>query len=149
MSNLQTIFNSKLTEVVHTTKKDGTNVYTASFEDGSNHVIRTSGRLYASVTQIKVARLDRSNGYIPIASSEFLFSAKPTPSLGKSERSRVIATVQVTNPPALQPVVEDTVITFNTHTSLYHVFKGNRFIGAYETMLEAGQIALLQQRGAK
>jgi hypothetical protein len=40
----------------------------------------------------------------------------------------------------------NTVITFNTKTGKYHAFAGKRFIGAYDTMLEAGQ-ALLKRGG--
>jgi hypothetical protein len=34
------------------------------------------------------------------------------------------------------------VITFNTKTGKYHLFQGKRFIGAYDTMLQAGRAAL-------
>lgn len=40
----------------------------------------------------------------------------------------------------------NTVITFNTKTGKYHAFQGKRFVGAYDTMLEAGQ-ALLKRGG--
>ena len=112
MSNLKNNFTSKLTSVVKTAKKAHF-VYTASFADGTQAVIRTSNREYVSVTQIRCNNhfaLDRDSGtYSTVNRSDFLFSAKPTASLGKAEQDRVMACVQVVNPPAPKPVVADKV----------------------------------------
>lgn len=89
MSNLKNNFTSKLTSVVKTSAKRGF-VYTASFEDGTTGVIRTSGREYVSVTQISTWYDD--------GRTDFLFSSKPTAALGKNEQGRVMAVVQVTSP---------------------------------------------------
>ena len=94
MSNLKNNFASKLTSV-SMIEKGKKYVYTGTFEDGTSAVIRTSGRKYVSVTQISC--------HYKEARTDFLFSAKPTPSLGKNEQNRVIATVQVTAP-APEPV---------------------------------------------
>jgi hypothetical protein len=106
MSNLKNHFTSKLTTVLKTEKKGGF-VYTASFEDGTSAVIRTSGRSYTSVTQISLGswRERDENGvyHIVLNRTDFLFSAKPTPSLGKNEQHRVVATVQI-NAGASAPV---------------------------------------------
>ena len=86
MSNLKNNFTAKLVSVT-ATAKNGRYIYTAAFEDGTSSVIRTSNRAYLSVTQIRCHhKVDRT---------DFLFSAKPTPSLGKNELHRVIATVIV------------------------------------------------------
>ena len=99
MSNLKNNFASKLTSVVKTAKKAHF-VYTASFADGRvPAVIRTSNRDYVSVTQITCG--DNR--------TDFLFSSKPTASLSKAEQYRVVAVVQVQNPPAPQPVVANKV----------------------------------------
>ena len=106
MSNLKNNFTSKLTSVVKTSSKKGF-VYTASFEDGTQAVIRTSNREYVSVTQISCNNhfaLDPASGkYAPVNRTDFLFSSKPTAALGKNEQDRVMACVQVTSP-APKPV---------------------------------------------
>ena len=105
MSNLKKHFTSKLTSVIVTEKKGGY-VYTGSFADGSSAVIRTSRRQYASVTQIRLdswQERDADGVYHKVDRTDFLFSAKPSPSLGKNEQHRVVATVQV-NTGASAPV---------------------------------------------
>jgi len=87
MSNFKTLFPSKLTAVAHTVAKNGDHVYTASFEDGTTGVIRRGGRLYVSVAQCR----DPWNK----ATTEFLFSSKPSPSLKSWEQARHIVTVPI------------------------------------------------------
>jgi hypothetical protein len=93
MSNLLTKFPSRLTQVIHTIAKNGTHIYTASFEDGSTHVIRTSGRVYASVSQCWYWTREDGN-------TEFLFSSKLSPALKSGERNRHITTVRIYTPEA-------------------------------------------------
>jgi hypothetical protein len=88
MSNLLTKFPSRLLQVTHAVAKNGTHIYTAAFEDGSTHVIRTSGRVYASVAQCWCYQRESGN-------TEFLFSSKAQPSLRSFEQKRHIVTVQV------------------------------------------------------
>jgi hypothetical protein len=103
MSNLKNNFDSKLTSVIKTNTKKGF-VYTASFEDGTTGVIRTSKREYSSVTQIGC---DNSWGKVtPGSRSDFLFSSKVHPSLGKNEAHREIVTIKI-QLPAPEPVVAE------------------------------------------
>jgi hypothetical protein len=88
MSNLLTRFVSRLTQVTHSIAKNGDHVYTAAFEDGGSHVIRRSGRVYLSVAQCREYQNRGGN-------TEFLFSAKPTPSLLRGQRNRHIVTLQI------------------------------------------------------
>lgn len=111
MSNLKNHFTSKLTSVIVTEKK-GAYVYTASFQDGTTAVIRTSSRKYVSVTQISCDNhfvRDEAGNYSKADRTDFLFSAKPTASLGKSELHRVLATVQVTTGAPVPPVAPKTI----------------------------------------
>jgi len=85
MSNFKTLFPSKLTAVAHTVAKNGDHVYTASFEDGTTGVIRRGGRLYVSVAQLRYYE----------ATTEFVFSAKPSPPLNDYQRERHIVTVPI------------------------------------------------------
>lgn len=121
MSNLKNNFTSKLTAVVLTEKK-GKFVYTGSFEDGTSDIIRTSTRAYVSVTQIRLSHWhekDENGEYQKVDRTDFLFSGKPTPSLGKNEQHRVITTVQVKTgasapSPAPEPVHEITQASATT-----------------------------------
>ena len=84
MSNLINNFPSKLTSIVRSAGKQG-HVYTAHFEDGTQGVIRTSWRVYVSVTQIGTLG----------ERTDFLFSGKAQPALKSWEKERFITTVQV------------------------------------------------------
>ena len=106
MSNLKDNFTSKLASVTVTEKK-GSYIYTATFENGEHAVIRTSGRKYVSVTQIRTNNhyaKDETGTWNKVDRTDFLFSAKLTPALGKNELHRVVATVLV-NTGASAPVV--------------------------------------------
>ena len=97
MSNLKNHFTSKLVSVTQVATK-GRYVYSATFEDGTSSVIRTSNRAYLSVTQIRCHHhlvRDEAGEYHKVDRTDFLFSAKPTPTLGKAELPRVVATVTV------------------------------------------------------
>lgn len=109
MSNLKNHFTSKLVSVTQVATKGtkGRYVYLATFEDGTSSVIRTSNRAYLSVTQIRCDNhyvRDEAGDYHKADRTDFLFSAKPTPSLGKNELHRVIATV-IVNAGAPAPAV--------------------------------------------
>lgn len=114
MSNLKNNFTSKLTSVTCIEKK-GKFVYTGSFEDGTSGIIRTSTRQYASVTQIRLNQWfekDSNGVYQQLPRTDFLFSSKRTPALGKNEQHRVIATVQInTGASAPAPVAPERVVT--------------------------------------
>ena len=96
MSNLINNFPAKLTAVIHKVAKNGSNVYTAHFEDGTHGVIRTSSRAYAAVSQIGTLG----------ERTDFVFASKAQPSLGKWQQARCIAIVQVLKEEAAQ--VENT-----------------------------------------
>jgi hypothetical protein len=105
MSNLKNHFTSKLISVTATQAKDGRHVYTAAFEDGTETVIRTSNRAYASVTQIRLDHWherDAQGEYHPVDRTDFLFSSKAVPALNKYQQKRLVATVTV-NPGASAP----------------------------------------------
>jgi hypothetical protein len=89
MSNLLTKFTSTLKSVTHSVAKNGRHIYTAAFEDGSEAVIRTSGNLYVSVTQIKSPYLGHED------TTDFLFSRKAQPALKSWEQERFITRVQI------------------------------------------------------
>jgi len=97
MSNLKNHFSSKLVSVTQIATK-GRYVYSATFEDGSQAVIRTSNRAYLSVTQIRCDHhfvRDEAGDYHKVERTDFLFSSKAVPALGKAEQHRVVATVTI------------------------------------------------------
>jgi hypothetical protein len=97
MSNLKNHFTSKLVSVTQVATK-GRYVYLATFDNGASSVIRTSNRAYLSVTQIRCDNhfvRDENGEYHKVDRTDFLFSAKDVPALGKAEQHRVVATVKV------------------------------------------------------
>src|SRR5258708_7537987 len=76
----------KLTRVHVHLEKNGKTVYTGRFEDGTMRVIRRSFRSYVSVAQLE--SYSRIKG-------EFIFSSKPSVSLGKAQRPRLICEIKI------------------------------------------------------
>jgi hypothetical protein len=98
MSNLKEHFTSKLVSVTAIKAKDGRYIYLATFDNGGSHVIRTSNRAYASVTQIRLDHWherDAQGEYHKVDRTDFLFSSKAVPALNKYQQHRVVATVTV------------------------------------------------------
>jgi hypothetical protein len=108
MSNLKTQFTSKLVSVTSIQKSGGRYIYLATFDNGASSVIRTSNRAYASVTQLLCYHSDYDRAADKYTTTlgpdtDFLFSAKAYPSLGRNEAHRVVVTIKI-NPGASAPV---------------------------------------------